>query len=150
VLFAIDGEISIPRAFTFEELRASPEQIVERSMLLGGRALSAARLSMLVEGLGVKSWARFAIVRGSDGFIANIPVEAIADCLLVYAVGNQPLSSELGGPVRLLARGLGRCGNVKSVVSISFSVAAAEIKHACHHERARTHEDGVASARGPA
>jgi hypothetical protein len=53
VVSAIDGEISIPRAFTFEELRNSEEQIVERSLLLGGRSIKATRPASHHGGFGL-------------------------------------------------------------------------------------------------
>lgn len=137
-LLAIDGEISIPRTFTFDELRSLPQQLTEPSALLGGRAIGGVRLAAALLRLGVKPWARYAIISARDGYRANIPVEVAGDCLLVYAIGDQALPVALGGPVRLLARGLGRCANVKDVETISFAVEPAVIEHACPHERARS------------
>ncbi len=146
-LLAIEGEVSIPRSFTFDDLRALPGQHAERSLLLGGRAISAVKLAAALPPLGIKPWARFAVVAGRDGYRANIPVDAAGDCLLVYAVGDHALPLELGGPVRLIARGLGRCANVKDVAGITFAVAAAPIEHACAHELARA-RFGVTSVGG--
>jgi DMSO/TMAO reductase YedYZ molybdopterin-dependent catalytic subunit len=136
-LLAIDGAINLPRSFTLEELRALPQQIKEHSVLLGGCAIIGVRLTSVVTALGIKPWARFAVVRGEDGYVANIPVEAIDDCVLVYAVGREPLPEALGGPARLLGRGLGRCANVKRVQSVSLAEHAAEVAHPCRHEAAR-------------
>jgi DMSO/TMAO reductase YedYZ molybdopterin-dependent catalytic subunit len=135
ITLTIDGEISIPRGFTFEELRCLPDQIRDRTLLLGRHEVKAVPLSALLEPLGMKSWARFAVVRGGDGFVANVPVESIGQCLLVYAIGELPLWTDLGGPVRLFAPGLGRCANVKAVSSIALAVAAAPVEHACAHAR---------------
>jgi DMSO/TMAO reductase YedYZ molybdopterin-dependent catalytic subunit len=134
-LIAIGGEVSIPRSFTFEELALLPEQQEEPSLLLGGRVIRAVRLAAALLRLGVKPWARFAVVEARDGYRANIPIDAVGDCLLVYAVGEQPLPVDLGGPLRLLTRGLGRCANVKDVATLSFTVEPATIEHACAHER---------------
>jgi DMSO/TMAO reductase YedYZ molybdopterin-dependent catalytic subunit len=138
VRLAIDGEISIPRTFSFEELRAIPDRITERAALFGRRDFVGVRLGALVASLGVKSWARFVVVRGGDGYVANIPIDVIDDCVLVFAIGERPLWSDLGGPLRLFAGGQGRCGNVKNVVGISFAVEAARVEHPCRHEHART------------
>jgi DMSO/TMAO reductase YedYZ molybdopterin-dependent catalytic subunit len=137
VQLVVDGEISIPRGFTFEELCRIPEQVTERAGRFGRRDFIGIRLSALVESLGVKSWARFAVVRGADGYVANIPVESIDRCVIVYAIGELPLWADLGGPVRLFADGLGRCANVKNLVSVSFSVVCAKVEHACRHDHAR-------------
>jgi DMSO/TMAO reductase YedYZ molybdopterin-dependent catalytic subunit len=147
-LVAIDGEISIPRTFTFAELTALPQQVEERSMLLGGRAIRGVRLGAVLAQLGIKPWARFAVIRAHDGYAANIDVAAIGDCLLIYAIGDEPLPAELGGPVRLMTRGLGRCANVKNVASVSFAVAPIEIEHACPHEIARRRRGWVVLAGG--
>lgn len=133
----IDGEISIPRSFNFDDLKRMPEQLSERATLFGRRDFIGVRLSALVAPLHPKSWARFVVARGVDGYVANIPVEDLEDCVLVYAVGELPLWEDLGGPVRLFAGGGGRCGNVKNVVSISFAIEPAQVTRACAHEHAR-------------
>jgi DMSO/TMAO reductase YedYZ molybdopterin-dependent catalytic subunit len=134
-LFEIDGDISIARSFDAAELAGLPDQIVERSLLLGGRDIGGVRLATIVAALGVKSWARYATLRASDGFVANLPIAALKDCLLVYRIGDGPLPSELGGPVRVLTRGLDRCTNVRGLIRVTFAVAAAATAP-CHH-RAR-------------
>lgn len=136
-LIAFDGQLSVPRTFSFDELRGLAAQVIERSMLLGGRAIAGVRIGTIINELGVKPWTRFAVVRGEDGYAANIPVELVHDCLLVYAVGSAPLPVELGGPFRFLTRGADRCSNVKHVTAIGFSEAAVEVEHHCPHAIAR-------------
>ncbi len=136
-LIAFDGQLSAPRTFTFDELRALPGQVIERSVLLGGRAIAGVRIGAIVGELGVKPWTRFAVVRSDDGYAANIPLALVADCVLVYAVGNAPLPVELGGPFRFLARGADRCSNVKHVAAIGFSEAEVDVVHHCPHAIAR-------------
>jgi DMSO/TMAO reductase YedYZ molybdopterin-dependent catalytic subunit len=136
-LLSIDGEVNLPREFTWDELRALPQQIKEHSVLLGGRAIIGVRLKAVIAELGVKKWARFVVVRAEDEYVANIPLASATDCLLVYAVGNEPLPSALGGPARLLGRGLVRCSNVKRVCRISLAEKGAELAQPCRHELAR-------------
>ena len=136
-LIAFDGELSIPHTFSFDELRALPAQVTERSMLLGGRAIVGVRIGAILGELKVKPCARFAIVRGDDGYAANIAIEHLGDCVLVYAVGSARLPAELGGPFRFLTRGADRCSNVKHVASIGFSEVAAVVEHHCPHAIAR-------------
>jgi DMSO/TMAO reductase YedYZ molybdopterin-dependent catalytic subunit len=136
-LIAFDGQLSVPRTFSFAELSALAAQVVERSMLLGGRAIVGVRIGAIIDQLGVKSWARFAVVRAEDGYAANIPLELVHDCLLVYAVGTAPLPVELGGPFRFLTRGADRCSNVKHVTAIGFSERGVDVAHHCPHAIAR-------------
>jgi DMSO/TMAO reductase YedYZ molybdopterin-dependent catalytic subunit len=136
-LVALEGDISIPRTFSFSELRAIPQQHLVRSPRTHGRTICGVRLTALTDALGLKSWARFAVVRSSDGYAANIPVEALDECTLGYAIEGSPLPISLGGPVRLLTRTLGACANVKNVALISFAIEPAKIEHACAHELAR-------------
>jgi DMSO/TMAO reductase YedYZ molybdopterin-dependent catalytic subunit len=136
-LIAFEGQLSVPRTFSFAELRALPAQVLERSVLLGGRAIAGVRIGTILEELGVKPWARFAVVRSDDGYAANIPLALVHDCVLVYAVGHAPLPTELGGPFRFLTRGADRCSNVKHVTAIGFAEVAAETEHHCPHAIAR-------------
>ncbi len=136
-LIRFDGQLSVPRTFSFDELRALPAQVTERSMLLGGRAIAGVRVGGILAALGVKPWARFAVVRADDGYAANVPLDVAHDCLLVYAVGEAPLPVELGGPLRFFGRGLDRCSNVKSVAAIGLTEVAVEVEHDCPHAIAR-------------
>ena len=136
-LIAFDGQLSVPRSFSFDELRALPAQVTERSMLLGGRAIAGIRVGAILADLGVKPWTRFAVVRSADGYAANIALELVHDCVLVYAIGNAPLPVELGGPFRFLTRGADRCSNVKHVAAIGFSETAVDVEHHCPHAIAR-------------
>jgi DMSO/TMAO reductase YedYZ molybdopterin-dependent catalytic subunit len=133
ITLTIDGEIDLPRGFTFDELRRAPEQILECGALFGRPDVKAISLAALVEPLRVQPWARFAVVRGTDGFVANVPVAGLYKCLLIYALGELPLRADLGGPVRLFAPGLGRCSNVKGVTSVSLAIAATRREQSCAH-----------------
>jgi DMSO/TMAO reductase YedYZ molybdopterin-dependent catalytic subunit len=136
-LIAFDGQLNVPRTFSFDELRALPGQVIERSVLLAGRAIAGVRIGTIIDALGVKPWTRFAVVRSEDGYAANIALDLVHDCVLVYAVGNAPLPVELGGPFRFLTRGADRCSNVKHVAAIGFSEAAVDVEHHCPHAIAR-------------
>jgi DMSO/TMAO reductase YedYZ molybdopterin-dependent catalytic subunit len=136
-LIEFDGQLSVPRTYSFDELRAMPAQLVERSLLLGGRAIAAVRIGAILDELGVKPWTRFAIVRGADGYAANIPLELVYDCVLVYAIGDAPLPDDLGGPFRFFTRGADRCSNVKHVIAIDLCERAADVESACPHALAR-------------
>jgi DMSO/TMAO reductase YedYZ molybdopterin-dependent catalytic subunit len=53
----------------------------------------------------------------------------------VYALGGLPLRADLGGPLRLVAPGLGSCANVKAVSSISIAAAATQARQPCARAR---------------
>jgi DMSO/TMAO reductase YedYZ molybdopterin-dependent catalytic subunit len=135
-LIALDGDISNPRTFSFAELRAIPQQTIASHPRVGP-PMRAVPLGVLAYHLGLKSWARFAVVRSSDGYAANIPVDELHQCALAYALDDAPLPPALGGPLRLFARTLGCCANVKRVALISFAITPASIEHACAHDVAR-------------
>jgi DMSO/TMAO reductase YedYZ molybdopterin-dependent catalytic subunit len=128
IILTIDGEICSPRGFTFDELQREPDQLREASELFAPNDVRAMPLGALIAPLGVKSGARLAIVRGGDGYVANIPLESLNECVLCYALGDLPLSSELGGPVRLIAPRLGRYAHVNAVTSISLATVGAPMR----------------------
>jgi DMSO/TMAO reductase YedYZ molybdopterin-dependent catalytic subunit len=134
ITLTIDGELDNPRGFTFEELRRAPDQLADSAALFIRRDVKAMPLEALVAPLGVHPHARFAVVRSGQGQVANIPIEELQQCILVYAIGNLPLSTELGGPVRLFAPRLGEWANLKAVMSISIAEAPAPLKHAHAHQ----------------
>jgi DMSO/TMAO reductase YedYZ molybdopterin-dependent catalytic subunit len=87
------------------------------------------------------------VVIGADEYVANVPIEVVEDCVLVYAVGDQPLPVALGGPARLVTRGIDRCANVKRVRHLRLAVEPAPLTHVCPHQLARA-LGGVVTVRG--
>ena len=66
------------------------------------------RLSTLLEEVGVKKEARWALVEGADGAHMNrsLPLDkCLDDCLVVYAQNGEALRPEQGYPLRLLVPG---------------------------------------------
>ena len=134
ITLTIDGELDHPRGFTFDELRRAPAQLADPAALFVRRDVRAVPLAALIAPLGVQPQARFAVVRSGDGPIANIPLASLEACILVYAIGNLPLSNELGGPVRLFAPRLGEWANVSAVMSISIAEEPAPVRHTHAHQ----------------
>jgi DMSO/TMAO reductase YedYZ molybdopterin-dependent catalytic subunit len=133
ITLTIDGEIGNPRGYTFAELRAAPKQIVDTAALFVRRDVRALPLGALVAPLGPALEARFAVVRSGGGELANIPIGSLDACIVVYGIGEQPLSSELGGPVRLFAPEPGGWANLNTVTSISIAARPAPVVHAYAH-----------------
>ena len=125
-LLEIDGDVGVAHSFDAAELALLPDQLVERSLLLGGRAIGGVRLSTVVAKLDVMPSARFAILRSSDGSVAHVPVAALADCVLIYRIGDEVVPRELGGPLRVVTRELERGAQVRALCRITFAAAAAQ------------------------
>lgn len=73
---------------------------------------------------GVRSDASWITVESDDAsFAASVPLDAVREAVIVYALDGKPLPREKGGPFRLLIPDSARCGtaeidkcaNVKSV-----------------------------------
>ena len=82
------------------------------------------KLSVLLEDLGLKPEAQWALVEGSDNseMGRTIPIEKILDdAMLVWGQNGEPLRPEQGYPVRLLVPGWEGNLNVKWVKRIEFS-----------------------------
>jgi len=82
------------------------------------------KLSVLLEDLGLKHEAQWALVEGSDNseMGRTIPIEKILDdAMLVWGQNGEPLRPEQGYPVRLLVPGWEGNLNVKWVKRIEFS-----------------------------
>ncbi|MAD42821.1 MAG: sulfite dehydrogenase [Arcobacter sp.] len=82
------------------------------------------KLSVLLEDLGLKPEAQWALVEGSDNseMGRTLPIEKILDdAMLVWGQNGEPLRPEQGYPVRLLVPGWEGNLNVKWVKRIEFS-----------------------------
>ena len=103
----IEGEVDSPREIGFEELAALPDQIEDVATLVPGRKGGAVRLSTLLRSVGARETARWATLGSADGrFAICVPRELISERgLVVYRLGDGPLPSGSGGPVRVLIAG---------------------------------------------
>jgi DMSO/TMAO reductase YedYZ molybdopterin-dependent catalytic subunit len=131
----LEGAVDAPRAFSFADLAALPEQVADVAQLVPGRAGGAVRLSALLDAVGARG--PFLLLTSSDGFSISLPVAAVRDALIVYRLADGELPAKQGGPVRFLVpRALecdtgpvDACANVKSLASIRVTDALAPDTH---------------------
>ena len=120
----VDGEVQSPRAFGFAELAALPEQIKDVSTHIPGRQGGAVFLRTLLDYTGVRTQATHITLHATDNdYSASLPLDAVIDrALIVYRIGNQPLPTEQGGPVRFLIKDVDACGvsNIDACSTVKF------------------------------
>ena len=109
-------------AFDRAALTALPDPVPDISALVPKRQGAAARLARLLERVGAPPGLEVVVV-AADGFATPaVPIEALAEGLILHSRGRAPLRPDAGGPFRLLIPGDagpgGPCANVKAVVRI--------------------------------
>lgn len=143
----IEGIVRSGVTLGFDDLSSLPEQIDDVGSLVAGRSGRAVRLRSILAKAGVDARATHLTVEADDSsFAASVPLEAVAEAVIVYALGDEPLPRDKGGPFRLLIPDAARCGtaeidkcaNVKSV-----GVLRLDIGHG-HDTRPSTKQEHVA------
>ncbi|PZC47778.1 MAG: DMSO/TMAO reductase YedYZ, molybdopterin-dependent catalytic subunit [Chloroflexi bacterium] len=106
----VDGLVDNPQALSFEALAGLPGQIADVSELVPGRQGGAVKLSAVVGASQPQDSGKYITLQAED-WAASIPLEAVADhALLVYRLGDAPLPSTQGGPIRFLIPDVSACG----------------------------------------
>jgi len=106
----VSGEVETPLTLTYDELRALPATEVTTDIHCvtrwsrfdaGFKGVHWRELAALCR---PKPAAQFAIAHAAQGFTANVPLAALEDdhALVAYEADGEPLTSEHGGPVRLV------------------------------------------------
>ena len=114
VRLAVGGGVERPRTFGAADLEALPGQVADVGTLVAGREGRAVRLAAVLDAAGPLPQATHLTVESGDGrFSANVPLDALADALLVYRLADGPLPAEKGGPIRLLIPDAARCGRAE-------------------------------------
>jgi DMSO/TMAO reductase YedYZ molybdopterin-dependent catalytic subunit len=154
VLLRIDGAVERPLELAFEDLRALPpeDQVVDISRFHPGRRGDGVTLDALLRMARPRADANYLTLHaGRDDFHVSIPLEAVrAEAIVVYRLGDDPLGTSRGGPIRFLIKDpaachtdeLDDCANVKYLDRIELTVRrsrdtrpADEAAHARLHER---------------
>jgi DMSO/TMAO reductase YedYZ molybdopterin-dependent catalytic subunit len=153
-LLTIDGDVESPVRLSFADLAALPEavQIQDVSQVDPKRKGGAVRLVALLDRARPKATARYLTLHASaDDFHASIPLESVRErAIVIYRLGDGPLPSSAGGPVRFFipdfaachTAEIDECANVKFVDRIELSSERGrdnrphdEKEHAALHER---------------
>lgn len=123
----LGGEFERPVDLTFEDFKLFPpeDQVPDVGQLDTRRRGRGVRLEALLRHACIRPTARYLTVRATrDGFAASVPLDAIPkDAVIIYGDEDRPLTSEQGGPFRLLipdaaacrTREIDECANVKFV-----------------------------------
>lgn len=125
----IDGLIEPHASFTFDNLLAMPsvEQMCDIHCVTGwtklGTRWKGVRLPDLLVGLQISPKAKHVVVRAKGGWTTNLPLEELLhqDVLAVYEYEDRPISTEHGGPVRLLVPRLYFWKSAKWMTGIEFT-----------------------------
>jgi DMSO/TMAO reductase YedYZ molybdopterin-dependent catalytic subunit len=133
---AVSGEVLTPRSFSLAELALLPGQVPDLEARIPGRAGRAVELRAILAAVGVGPRATHVTVSASDGaFHASVPLSAIGEAVIAYALGDSPLPEALGGPLRFfipdasrcdVASGVNECANVKRLAALRLTAGPGE------------------------
>jgi hypothetical protein len=124
----IEGAIARPLAFDFAALAALPDQIDDVGTLVPGRSGGGIRVAQILDLAGPDPAASTVTLLSADAsFAAEAPLAAVRDGILVYRLGDGPLPTDRGGPLRFLLLDSASCApdgkpsacsNVKQLAAI--------------------------------
>ncbi len=110
----IEGVVRNRVTLGYDDLSAFPDQIDDVAPLVAGRSGRAVALRHLLEKAGVDAGATYLTVESDDAsFAASVPLEAVGEAVVVYALDGKPLARDKGGPFRLLIPDAARCGGAE-------------------------------------
>jgi len=133
IVLRIDGEVSHPLAFTYDDLAAVPpgDQVPDVSRFHPKRQGDGVTLEALLVTAAPKPAATYLTLHaGADDFHASVPLAAVrGEGIVVYRLEGAPLPVRHGGPIRFLIRDpaachtdeLDDCANVKFVDRIELT-----------------------------
>jgi DMSO/TMAO reductase YedYZ molybdopterin-dependent catalytic subunit len=104
----ITGEVDEPRRWSWEELRALPDQEVTRDIhcVTKWTKLDTVWRGVSVDTLleGVDTTAEYVVQYADGGYTTNLPLEDVTGgkAWVVFEYDGQPLAPEHGGPLRML------------------------------------------------
>ena len=126
----VDGLVHHAKTYTFEDLTGLELQIPDISIVAPGREGAAVPLAALCAQAIPCPMARYITLEADDFSVSVEWVTILDHALLVYRIGNSPLPSSQGGPIRFLIPNPAACGpadvdacaNVKYVHRMTFSL----------------------------
>ena len=130
ILLRVDGEVDRPAKLTLADLSAidAAHQVADAGTLSPNRKGAAVTLEGLLLLVGARLSAKYLTLHASaDDFHASVPLEAVrGQGYFVYRLGEQPLPTSDGGPIRFFipdpeacqAGEVDECANVKFLEEI--------------------------------
>ncbi|MEZ4296942.1 MAG: molybdopterin-dependent oxidoreductase [Polyangiaceae bacterium] len=133
---AVDGAVSNPRAFTFDELMALPQtdDVSDFHCVTGWSRMDnrwrGVRFVDLAAEVGVEERARYVLIEGYDHapgtripYTTNVSLDEAMqpDVMLVHTWEGAPLPREHGGPVRMITPQLYAWKGAKWIKRITFA-----------------------------
>jgi DMSO/TMAO reductase YedYZ molybdopterin-dependent catalytic subunit len=106
--FRVNGEVDVPKRWTWEEFRALPSETITTDIHCVTRW---SKLDTVWEGVSLDTVldavdydANYVIAFSDGGYTTNLPLEDVTGdkAWLAFAYEGAPLAAEHGGPVRLL------------------------------------------------
>jgi enoyl-CoA hydratase len=102
------------------------EQVPDVGAILPGKKGRAVKLSAVLAVAHPRPGVTHVALSSADGKArASLTTDEVGGALLVYALRDQPLAEDQGGPFRLLVPGRDACANVKHVATIELRGDAA-------------------------
>jgi DMSO/TMAO reductase YedYZ molybdopterin-dependent catalytic subunit len=154
VMLTVDGAVEQPLTLDFEALSQFPESehVRDVSRFHPSRRGDGVTLDALLARVRPRPEANYLTLHASrDDFHVSIPLDPVrAEAIVVYRVGDRPLSPTEGGPIRFLIRDpaachtseLDDCANVKYLDRIELTVRKSrdtrpttDAEHAALHAR---------------
>lgn len=134
VLLRVEGAVERPLEVRYDDFRAMPEEehVLDVSRFHPTRRGDGVTLEALLRQAKPTADANYLTLHaGRDDFHVSVPLEAVrAEAVVVYRIGEEPLSREQGGPIRFLIKNpaachtdeLDDCANVKYLDRIELTV----------------------------
>jgi DMSO/TMAO reductase YedYZ molybdopterin-dependent catalytic subunit len=125
-LLKIEGAVDNPLALTFVELAAFPEadQFADVSRIHPSRRGDGVSLDAILEQARVRPGANYLTLHADrDDFHVSVPLDAIkGQGIVVYKLGQGPLSVDHGGPIRLIIRDPAAChtGDLDDCTNVKY------------------------------
>lgn len=112
----VDGFVTKPMHLNYNTLRSLPSSSKKCVLACGGHQpdhpmLADAQwhgvsISQLLGDVKPTHSARFAAFHSADGYATSLPLSALEDAIIAYAMNGEPLPAAHGGPARLIVPGL--------------------------------------------
>lgn len=106
---AVTGAVDRPGSFTIEDLaslgleRFTADFACVEGWVESDRSWRGVRVGTLLDRVGPTANSEYALVRATDGdYACSFPLDRVREAILALELDGEPLSSERGGPMRLV------------------------------------------------